>query len=165
MWRGKGGTRLSRLLTTAIALAEIQKSGPPTGTKLLRADDLREWLFEVQILGESVYEGETFAMRFRFTDNYPLEAPEVVFVTSPPYRSPVVSRTGEGAHLGPFLSLLSAPTHLLQWTLLCEHPVDRVEPRAQRQQRAPHHAEYAGQLQGACMHSALSGTVSCLSKS
>lgn len=72
-------------------LLEIQKSGPPTGCKLLKADDLKEWIFEVSVLGESVYQGETFAMRFRFTDNYPLEAPEVVFVTLPPYRSPEVS--------------------------------------------------------------------------
>ena len=106
---GGARRRLPRLLTMAIAaLAEIQKSGPPTGTKLLRADDLREWLFEVQVLGESVYEGETFAMRFRFTDNYPLEAPEVVFVTSPPYRSPVVSRAGEG-HLDSLFSTSSPP--------------------------------------------------------
>ncbi|UZJ53106.1 hypothetical protein CBS101457_002426 [Exobasidium rhododendri] len=70
-------------------LMEIQTNGPPTGTKLIRADDLKEWLFELQVLGESVYEGETFAMRFRFTDNYPLEAPEVVFVTTAPYKSPI----------------------------------------------------------------------------
>lgn len=42
------------------------------------------------VLGESVYEGETFALRFRFNDNYPLEAPEVIFLTSPPYKAPEV---------------------------------------------------------------------------
>ncbi|MCO5565343.1 hypothetical protein L7F22_019016 [Adiantum nelumboides] len=63
-------------------------AGPPTGTILLNADDLKEWRFSLTVLGESVYEGETFALRFRFNDNYPLEAPEVIFLTSPPYKAP-----------------------------------------------------------------------------
>lgn len=71
--------------------SEIHKSGPPTGTTLLNADDLKEWRFSLTVLGESVYEGETFALRFRFNDNYPLEAPEVVFLTASPYKAPEVS--------------------------------------------------------------------------
>lgn len=73
-------------------LSEIHKSGPPTGTTLLNAEDLKEWRFSLTVLGESVYEGETFALRFRFNDNYPLEAPEVVFLTSPPYKAPEVRK-------------------------------------------------------------------------
>jgi hypothetical protein len=130
---------------------EIQKSGPPTGTKLIKADDLKEWLFEVEVLGESVYQGETFAMRFRFTDNYPLEAPEVVFVTTSPYKSPVVSRTsdvrGEKLLSQP-LDDATAPTYLFKWPLLRLHLVDRVESGAQCQQCSSDDAEYAGELQG-----------------
>jgi hypothetical protein len=95
-------------------LMEIQTNGPPTGTKVLKADDLKEWTFELQVLGSSVYEGETFAMRFRFTDNYPLEAPEVVFVTTAPYRSPVVSKKNCGL---PFLSF-ALMSSLLTYTTL-----------------------------------------------
>jgi ubiquitin-conjugating enzyme E2 W len=69
-------------------MQEIHKSGPPTGMTLISANDLREWQFTLTVLGESVFEGETFALRFRFTDNYPLEAPEVVFLTTSPYKAP-----------------------------------------------------------------------------
>jgi ubiquitin-conjugating enzyme E2 W len=39
-------------------LAEIQTNGPPTGSRLLRADDLEVWEFALQVLGEdTVYQG------------------------------------------------------------------------------------------------------------
>lgn len=78
---------------------------------MLRADDLKEWLFTLSVLGESVYEGETFALRFRFTDNYPLEAPEVVFLTEAPYKAPEVRPS---AACVPWTTMLNPFLHPLQ---------------------------------------------------
>ena len=113
--------------------SDIHKSGSPTGTTLLDAENLKEWKFTLSVLGESVYEGETFALRFRFNDNYPLEAPEVVFLTSPPYKAPEVGKWKKEDynhqdvdHNLYFCSWTASP-HLHQWTLLCFHLVNRME--------------------------------------
>lgn len=42
----------------------------------------------IELLGESVYQGERFLLRFRFDSSYPMDAPEVVFVTSDGYIAP-----------------------------------------------------------------------------
>ncbi|QRV91586.1 ubiquitin-conjugating enzyme [Ceratobasidium sp. AG-Ba] len=56
------------------------EKGPPTGIRLINTDDLKTWILSIEVLGESVYESEIFALRFTFTDRYPMESPEVVFV-------------------------------------------------------------------------------------
>lgn len=58
-------------------LNELKLNGCPTGIELIKADDLQTWVFTVEVLGESVFKGEKFALRFRFGDSYPLESPEV----------------------------------------------------------------------------------------
>lgn len=47
------------------------------GIHLLRADDLETWFLSIEILGESLYEGQVFALKFLFEPNYPIEAPQV----------------------------------------------------------------------------------------
>ena len=32
----------------------------------------------------TVYAGENYTLRFKFCDNYPFEAPEVIFIGTPP---------------------------------------------------------------------------------
>jgi hypothetical protein len=121
--------RESYLTLSPLLPVEIQKSGPPTGTKLIKADDLKEWLFEVSVLGDSVYEGETFAMRFRFTDNYPLEAPEVLFITTSPYKSPMVSCPLDDVAGGSqSLIMPTAPTYILKRALLRINTINGMEP-------------------------------------
>ena len=87
-----------RLATKRLAkeLTELRASGAPAGCALLQADDLQTWLFSISVLGESVYAGETFALRFRFPDAYPMESPECVFVTDGGWKAPVVSRASRG---------------------------------------------------------------------
>lgn len=72
-------------------LAELNgtKGTPPTGISLLSADDLATWRLELQVLGESLYQGETFAVEFRFGPRYPIESPAVVFVVDNKYKAPV----------------------------------------------------------------------------
>ncbi|MCJ1382545.1 hypothetical protein MMC17_005658 [Xylographa soralifera] len=63
-------------------LAKIQSSLPP-GIELASAPDLLEWHMDIRVLDPNpIYLNLTFRLRFRFTNNYPIEAPEVVFVTS-----------------------------------------------------------------------------------
>ena len=39
----------------------------------------------------SVYAGENYTLRFKFCDNYPFEAPEVIFIGTPPQHEHVYS--------------------------------------------------------------------------
>ncbi|CAH7685816.1 ubiquitin-conjugating enzyme 16 [Phakopsora pachyrhizi] len=64
-------------------LAELQKGGCPFGCSLVQADDLTEWKIKMAGPPETVYDGETFLLRFRFSPQYPIESPEVVFLVGP----------------------------------------------------------------------------------
>jgi len=67
-------------------LNKITASLPP-GIALVSAPDLSEWLMDIQVLDTNpIYTGQTYRLRFRFSKNYPIEAPEVLFVES---RDPV----------------------------------------------------------------------------
>ncbi|KAG8904223.1 hypothetical protein FRC01_008822 [Tulasnella sp. 417] len=72
-------------------LAELNgvKGSPPAGISLLSADNLALWRLELQVLGESLYQGETFAVEFRFGPRYPIDSPAVVFVVNDKYKAPV----------------------------------------------------------------------------
>jgi ubiquitin-conjugating enzyme E2 W len=49
----------------------------PVGIHLLKADDLQTWFLSIKVLGDSLYQGEVFALKFVFEQNYPIEAPQV----------------------------------------------------------------------------------------
>lgn len=78
-------------------LTDLRVNGPPPGIQILQADDLKEWSFSIQVLGDSsVFKDETFALRFRFADSYPLESPEVVFLVDDKWKAPEVSHRQGG---------------------------------------------------------------------
>ena len=63
---------------------QIETSLPP-GITLISAPDFAEWLLDLRVLDDNpIYRGQTFRLRFRFSGNYPIEAPEVMFVHLPP---------------------------------------------------------------------------------
>ena len=62
---------------------------PVEGMTVSPSEDLMEW--HVQIEGQGVYEEEIFTLRFRFSRNYPLESPEVVFLGEAPVHPHVYS--------------------------------------------------------------------------
>ncbi|TFY73256.1 hypothetical protein EWM64_g10756, partial [Hericium alpestre] len=70
-------------------LAEIHTQGCPMGITLLQADDFETWLLSVEVLGESLYQGEVFALMFRFDNQYPISSPAVQFVVNEQYKPPV----------------------------------------------------------------------------
>ncbi|OCF57423.1 ubiquitin-conjugating enzyme E2 W [Kwoniella mangroviensis CBS 10435] len=64
-------------------LADIQSKGTPEGIILLSADNMDEWVFLISVLGdETIYKGETFALRMKFGNRYPIDVPEVSFIVT-----------------------------------------------------------------------------------
>ncbi|KIV85865.1 hypothetical protein PV11_01518 [Exophiala sideris] len=69
---------------------ELQKAKQslPPGIDLVEADDFREWQVDIRVLDANpLYLNQTFRLSFIFSDNYPIEAPEVAFIHIPPSSS------------------------------------------------------------------------------
>ncbi|KAK9893884.1 UBC-like protein [Cystobasidium minutum MCA 4210] len=79
---GLGSKRLAK------ELSKLQSDGPPVGCALVKADDLETWFLSIEVLGDSVYQGEKFLLRFKFDNSYPMEAPEVTFVVDDKWKAP-----------------------------------------------------------------------------
>ncbi|ORY75972.1 ubiquitin-conjugating enzyme/RWD-like protein [Leucosporidium creatinivorum] len=94
------GSRISAKRLTK-ELTELKTNGPPTGCTLIQADDLECWVVSLQVLGESVYEGEEFALRFKFSSSYPIDSPEVTFVNCPErgWKAPVHPHIYTNGHI------------------------------------------------------------------
>eukprot|EP00002_Diphylleia_rotans_P002118 TRINITY_DN112_c0_g2_i1.p1 TRINITY_DN112_c0_g2~~TRINITY_DN112_c0_g2_i1.p1 ORF type:complete len:153 (-),score=24.46 TRINITY_DN112_c0_g2_i1:92-550(-) len=75
------GPRYTRRLLKE--LSDMQKK-PTPGIELLETHDMKRW--KIVIIGApgSLYHGERFILQFTFSDGYPLDAPEVIFVQSIP---------------------------------------------------------------------------------
>jgi len=70
-------------------LSKIHGHLPP-GIALVRAEDFQEWLMDIEVLDANpLYMNETYRLKFRFSNNYPIEAPEVTFVPSTSPARPV----------------------------------------------------------------------------
>jgi ubiquitin-conjugating enzyme E2 W len=62
-------------------LSKINKGMPP-GISLVSADNLEEWLLDIRVLDTNpLYLNKIFRLRFRFSQQYPIEPPEVTFTT------------------------------------------------------------------------------------
>lgn len=57
----------------------------PPGIVLVSAPDLNAWTIDLSVLDPShpIYAHATYRLRFRFSDKYPIEAPETFFVAVP----------------------------------------------------------------------------------
>ncbi|PIL29932.1 hypothetical protein GSI_07843 [Ganoderma sinense ZZ0214-1] len=80
-------------------LADIKKEGTPVGIELLSADDFSTWYLTVEVLGETVYQGEKFALKFRFDGQYPISAPAVQFVVDGSYHAPIHPHVYSNGHI------------------------------------------------------------------
>ncbi|KAF2266064.1 UBC-like protein [Lojkania enalia] len=61
-------------------LSKMQGKLPP-GIEVVKAEDFSEWLMDIKVVDSNpLYAGETYRLKFAFSSNYPIEAPEVVFV-------------------------------------------------------------------------------------
>ncbi|KAI9680181.1 MAG: hypothetical protein M1829_001418 [Trizodia sp. TS-e1964] len=64
-------------------LSKIHDALPP-GISICSTEDLKEWLMDIRVLDENpLYLNQTFRLKFRFSTNYPIEAPEVTFTAAP----------------------------------------------------------------------------------
>jgi ubiquitin-protein ligase len=68
---------------------------PPEGCRLLQGE-LKEWMIEItgpdsSSTGPPLYQGQTFRLKVTFTERYPLEPPEVVFMTPSPVHPHIYS--------------------------------------------------------------------------
>jgi ubiquitin-conjugating enzyme E2 W len=61
---------------------QIQGALPP-GITLVSAPDLKEWQMDISILDNPLYSPtDKYRLKFTFSTSYPIEAPEVVFLTA-----------------------------------------------------------------------------------
>ncbi|TIA88075.1 hypothetical protein E3P99_02808 [Wallemia hederae] len=60
-------------------LKDLKEKGCPAGIHILQSDDLHKWIFQVEAY-DSIYGDEKFALMFRFSAQYPIDAPAVQFV-------------------------------------------------------------------------------------
>ncbi|KAJ9606528.1 hypothetical protein H2200_008536 [Cladophialophora chaetospira] len=60
----------------------------PPGIDLVKADDFREWLVDIRVLDANpLYMNQIYRLSFLFSESYPIEAPEVVFIRLAPSAS------------------------------------------------------------------------------
>ncbi|KAL7272703.1 hypothetical protein RUND412_004484 [Rhizina undulata] len=70
-------------------LSKIYESLPP-GILLVSAEDFKEWQMDIRVLDDNpLYRGKTYRLQFKFTSNYPIEAPEVMFISAPDREIPM----------------------------------------------------------------------------
>ncbi|KAI9637325.1 ubiquitin-conjugating enzyme/RWD-like protein [Dioszegia hungarica] len=81
-------------------LAEIKTKGTPPGIVLLNAVALDQWVFLISVLGdETIYAGETFALRLKFPNRYPIDSPEVTFLADAEYIPPLHPHVYSNGHI------------------------------------------------------------------
>ncbi|KAJ7529698.1 hypothetical protein O6H91_15G062500 [Diphasiastrum complanatum] len=71
-------------------LAEWQ-ANPPTGFKHKATDDIQLWIIEVTGAPGTLYENEQYYLQVDFPEQYPMEAPQVIFVKDPPMHPHIYS--------------------------------------------------------------------------
>ena len=54
-------------------MIKLQEKLPP-GITLVKADDFQTWLMDIQVMDENpIYAGETYRLKFMFSQSYPIE--------------------------------------------------------------------------------------------
>jgi ubiquitin-conjugating enzyme E2 W len=65
-------------------LEKFQQAPVPGLEVAPNAEDSNEWFVQVTGAEGTLYQGEQYTLRVRFNSSYPMEAPEVVFLTPAP---------------------------------------------------------------------------------
>ncbi|KAJ3517637.1 hypothetical protein NLJ89_g386 [Agrocybe chaxingu] len=79
-------------------LREIQSEGCPVGITLVDASDFSKWLFTIEVMGNSQYQGEAYTLQFRFDAQYPISSPAVQFVVTDGKEAPVHPHVYSNGH-------------------------------------------------------------------
>ncbi|KAG6918692.1 hypothetical protein DXG01_012510 [Tephrocybe rancida] len=96
---------------------------------LVKADDLETWWFTIEVMGESLYEGEKYTLQFRFDANYPISSPAVQFVVTDGHTSPIhpICASILGNEWSPVLSVVAVCVTIQSMLASCkkkERPID-----------------------------------------
>ncbi|KAK7468500.1 hypothetical protein VKT23_003006 [Stygiomarasmius scandens] len=117
-------------------LAEIHSEGCPVGIELVKADDFTCWWFTIEVMGESLYQGEKFTLQFRFDSGYPISSPAVQFVVTDGKQAPIHPHVYSNGHIcasilgnewSPVLSVVAVCVTLQSMLASCkekQRPVD-----------------------------------------
>ncbi|RVX15246.1 putative ubiquitin-conjugating enzyme E2 18 [Vitis vinifera] len=87
----------SRKVLSKIACNRLQKElvewqvNPPAGFKHKVTDNLQRWVIEVNGAPGTLYANESYQLQVDFPENYPMEAPQVVFVPPAPLHPHIYS--------------------------------------------------------------------------
>ncbi|EPS64059.1 hypothetical protein M569_10721 [Genlisea aurea] len=80
-----------------IACNRLQKElvewqvNPPTGFNHKVTDNLQRWVIEVNGVPGTLYAGETYQLQVDFPEHYPMEAPQVIFLSPAPLHPHIYS--------------------------------------------------------------------------
>ncbi|KAI9879956.1 MAG: hypothetical protein M1830_006264 [Pleopsidium flavum] len=79
----------SRAALADTGITKIHEHLPP-GISLVSAEDLKEWKMDIKVLDDNpLYLNKTYRLQFKFSGNYPIEAPEVTFQKTPDRPIPI----------------------------------------------------------------------------
>ncbi|XP_057499418.1 probable ubiquitin-conjugating enzyme E2 16 isoform X1 [Actinidia eriantha] len=87
----------SRKTLSKIASNRLQKElvewqvNPPAGFKHKVTDNLQRWVIEVNGAHGTLYANETYQLQVDFPENYPMEAPQVIFLHPAPLHPHIYS--------------------------------------------------------------------------
>ncbi|KAM0032526.1 putative ubiquitin-conjugating enzyme E2, ubiquitin-conjugating enzyme/RWD [Helianthus debilis subsp. tardiflorus] len=87
----------SRKVLSKIATNRLQKEltewqiSPPSGFTHKVTDNLQRWVIEVNGAQGTIYAGEKYQLQVDFPENYPMEAPQVIFLQPAPLHPHIYS--------------------------------------------------------------------------
>ncbi|KLO11300.1 UBC-like protein [Schizopora paradoxa] len=71
----------------------------PAGIKLVEASNFDKWILGIEVLGDSLYKGESFLLKFTFDPGYPISAPAVQFVVDSEHEAPLHPHVYSNGHI------------------------------------------------------------------
>lgn len=92
---------------------ELQKARQrlPPGISLAKAEDLKTWEMDIKVLDDNpLYRDQTYRLVFIFSQNYPIEPPEVTFLYVPAPQTSVSSESSQQSIPGSFESEPAQPS-------------------------------------------------------
>ncbi|KAM3136268.1 hypothetical protein pb186bvf_011567 [Paramecium bursaria] len=72
-------------------LEQLQKNYADVFQVKNPGNNLKHWIVAFEGAKGTLYEGEKFELQFKFSDDYPIESPEVIFIGKPPEHEHIYS--------------------------------------------------------------------------
>ncbi|CRH04008.1 ubiquitin-conjugating enzyme, putative [Plasmodium relictum] len=86
-----GGLKLEGLSKRRLEKEKMELLSEKENTIQLIKEYSDKWIIQIKGAENTLYSNETFKMQFKFTDKYPIESPEVVFIGEPPIHPHIYS--------------------------------------------------------------------------